>query len=59
MANQGGYMLQGSRYESSSLMRDANGLPISQAYLSSTADNSFDATLPVLIDSISAIHDFF
>jgi hypothetical protein len=28
MANQGGYMLQGSRYESSSLMRDVNGLPI-------------------------------
>jgi hypothetical protein len=24
----------------------------------STADNSFDATLPVLIDSMSAIHDF-
>jgi hypothetical protein len=39
-------------------MHDANVLPISQSYLSSTANNSFDATLPVSVNSMSTIHDF-
>jgi hypothetical protein len=45
MANQWGYVLQDSRYKSSPLMHDANVLPISQAYHSSMANSSFDATV--------------
>jgi hypothetical protein len=58
IANQWGYVLQDSRYESSPLMHDANVLPISQAYLSSTANSSFDATVPMSINSPSIVHEF-